>query len=762
MSKIALSMIIKDDSEAQLLERCLPTIMPYVDKLFVTGTNTPDDKIKAIVDKYEGSYSFFKWVKSFEKARNYALSQIPDSYDYIMWCDADDMWEGAENISKAIAEMEKRKLTGIYFDYNYEIGVDGDVRIKHPRERIVKNGYYEWKGHLHETLVPKREVENGYFKDIVVNHYPPESAKEGALVRNLEILEQMYKDEGDNHDPRTEFYLARNLFDVDQADRAYELFTDYLKHSGWDEERAEAHHYMALTLIAKGKMAEAIDHLLISVKEAPLIPTWYITLAYTYTFRQEWDKATHFARLFVNTPQPNTSIVQTPINDEMRYYETIFNIAMGKQKIDEAVETARELVNRIPNRKDYHERLAVVTRIKQLTDVTKGLARVIEELDESGEAEKIQAMLNVLPKSIEDNAYASELRQKYGQPTIWPSKSIVYYTGMSFEEWSPKSLKTGLGGSETAVVQLAKTWRSLGYTVTVYGNHGGNEGVYEGVQYLNHYKFNPRDTFDVLISWRTPQLADYGIKCRKLFIDLHDVPNQNEFTKDRLKAIDAIFVKSQYHRNLLPDIPDDKFVIVTNGVDPKLEPKKIEKIGNKIIWASSYDRGLHYVLHQWNKIKTAIPDATLDVYYGWNLFDVAWKNNPERMAWKTQIDELMKQDGITHHGRVGHKELLKAKASARIHYYPTDFEEIDCISVRESALVQCVPVTSDYAALKEKAYGVRVSGDPRSEKTQDAMADKVIELLSNHDTLTTLATDGQIEAKKETWMSVGKKWLNQT
>jgi len=69
MSKIALSMIIKDDSEAQLLERCLPTIMQYVDKLFVTGTNTPDDKIKAIVGKYEGSYSVFKWVKSFEKAR---------------------------------------------------------------------------------------------------------------------------------------------------------------------------------------------------------------------------------------------------------------------------------------------------------------------------------------------------------------------------------------------------------------------------------------------------------------------------------------------------------------------------------------------------------------------------------------------------------------------------------------------------------------------------------------------------------------------
>ena len=44
----------------------------------------------------------------------------------------------------------------------------------------------------------------------------------------------------------------------------------------------------------------------------------------------------------------------------------------------------------------------------------------------------------------------------------WARGSIVYYTGRSLEAWGPESLETGgLGGSETAVLQLAKHWVQL-------------------------------------------------------------------------------------------------------------------------------------------------------------------------------------------------------------------------------------------------------------------------------------------------------------
>ncbi len=77
----------------------------------------------------------------------------------------------------------------------------------------------------------------------------------------------------------------------------------------------------------------------------------------------------------------------------------------------------------------------------------------------------------------------------------------------------------------------------------------------------------------------------------------------------------------------------------------------------RIIWSSSYDRGLDILLKMWPDIKKAVPEAELHVFYGWQLFEFFYRNNPERMAWMGKVNELMKQDGVTHHGRVPQHEL---------------------------------------------------------------------------------------------------------
>lgn len=88
---------------------------------------------------------------------------------------------------------------------------------------------------------------------------------------------------------------------------------------------------------------------------------------------------------------------------------------------------------------------------------------------------------------------------------------------------------------------------------------------------------------------------------------------------------------------------------------------------------SSYDRYLDIVLWIWPKIKEQLPDATLDICYGWDLFLKAYANNPERMKWKDKLDELMKQPGITHHGRIGQDKMRKLRKKMDIWIYPTYF-----------------------------------------------------------------------------------------
>ena len=60
---------------------------------------------------------------------------------------------------------------------------------------------------------------------------------------------------------------------------------------------------------------------------------------------------------------------------------------------------------------------------------------------------------------------------------------------------------------------------------------------------------------------------------------------------------------------------------------------------HKIFYGSSYDRGLMHLLLMWKEIKKEIPDATLEIYYGWKLFQSFYANNPERMKWKANMEK---------------------------------------------------------------------------------------------------------------------------
>ena len=184
---------------------------------------------------------------------------------------------------------------------------------------------------------------------------------------------------------------------------------------------------------------------------------------------------------------------------------------------------------------------------------------------------------------------------------------------------------------------------------------------------------------------------------------------------------------------------------------------------HQLIWQSSYDRGLQWLLEMWPEIKKQVPEVTLRIFYGWNLFDFIHSNNPERQAWKKKMNQLMEQDGITHVGRVGHKELQKALEESGIWAYPTDFTEISCISAMRAQIGGAIPVVSDYAALKETVqYGVKVPLDEpykcRTKEWQEIYISNLVEWLDPkkqekiRDEMMTWAKS------KFAWSEVAKSW----
>lgn len=180
---------------------------------------------------------------------------------------------------------------------------------------------------------------------------------------------------------------------------------------------------------------------------------------------------------------------------------------------------------------------------------------------------------------------------------------------------------------------------------------------------------------------------------------------------------------------------------------------------HKLFYGSSYDRGLQHLLKMWPQIKEAYPDAELHVCYGWNMFDKAYANNPERMAWKDRMNKMMEHGGIVHHGRLSKEELRKVQEQCGIWAYPTDFQETCCITAMDCQLLGVVPVTIKLAALDETVQsGVKIDGDIYDEETQEEYLKQLLELMGNKERWEFEQQEGKKWAKEWSWESVADKW----
>lgn len=339
----------------------------------------------------------------------------------------------------------------------------------------------------------------------------------------------------------------------------------------------------------------------------------------------------------------------------------------------------------------------------------------------------------------------------------WEKNSIVYYVGNRKVPLTPNALKEGTSGSYTALIYLCREWVKLGRKVTVYAPCDGKAGNYDGVEYVEHYKFNPEDQFDTLIIFQHAYILPLQVKARKICFEWQDIYHDKTQPKNKLDKIDVIFSKSQYQRQLMNFLPDEKFVIVTNGIDPSVSQLSDNKKNPyKLIYASRYYRGLENMLeHGWPIIKKEIPEAQLHIYYGF-VFREMGKDNEK---WRHKMIKLMEQDGVFDHGMIAQEDLIKEKSTASIHYYGGTYPEVDCISIRESAAVGCVPVTTTCGVFAEKKYCVLVEGEPTAQETQEALAYKVVDLLKNPEQLSQIREQFMELAQQETWDKIALKWL---
>jgi predicted O-linked N-acetylglucosamine transferase (SPINDLY family)/glycosyltransferase involved in cell wall biosynthesis len=316
----------------------------------------------------------------------------------------------------------------------------------------------------------------------------------------------------------------------------------------------------------------------------------------------------------------------------------------------------------------------------------------------------LKAALDALPLVLHSHPAVSGLRNTNFVKTGSSGKDLVFFCLPTDEIWNPRTARTkGIGGSEEAVIWLSRLLHQRGWNVTVYAYCGAREEDFDGISWKPYWMWNHRDKQNVTVIWRYPQFTSYPINSDKVIVDLHDVAPEGEFTPERLQRIHRIFVKSSFHRSLFPHIPDEKFVIIPNGIDTELFEDNADRDPLLLINTSSADRSLEAFVDCFEEIKKQVPNAKAQWAYGWGVWDSFYSSDAQKLQWKTRMQERMKELGVEERGRIGHDEIAQLYHKANIFAYPSEFTEIDCISLSKAMAAGAIPVTTDFSAMGEKS-----------------------------------------------------------
>lgn len=306
---------------------------------------------------------------------------------------------------------------------------------------------------------------------------------------------------------------------------------------------------------------------------------------------------------------------------------------------------------------------------------------------------------------------------------------FIFVSAPTFEPWSWRNPDTkGIGGSETSHIEMARRLAERGHEVVSYApSNVGEEIGPGGVLWKRFDRIDFTEACDAWIVYRAPYLADY-LTHPNVWLICQDVDYQmdgNELTDERAVKFSRIVALCKTHGQYLKyahPVVKDRVCVSSNGIKRELiesifaDPP--ERNPHRLMYASSPDRGLEYLLKIFGRAREIVSDLELHVFYGFNNMDkVAVMENKTGKAArdiKASILKGMEQPGVVHHGRLPQAELLREWFQSAIWCHASNFTETSCITSMDAQACGAIPITNPTWAVAENVmHGVFVQGDVR-------------------------------------------------
>lgn len=257
----------------------------------------------------------------------------------------------------------------------------------------------------------------------------------------------------------------------------------------------------------------------------------------------------------------------------------------------------------------------------------------------------------------------------------------------------------GMTGTELGFLRVTEELRKLGHEVDTF---------------VGDAQMNPAwDGYDACLNWNEPNLF-IGSKCKRKV--LYQMLNDFSFVKPGFDEwVDHYVGVSRKHADYVAEHSGTvgKWSVVVLGCDPELYTR--ENVPGRVVYCSSPDRGLHWLLSIWPDIKQAVPEAHLKVFYHWSqdgLLGIEEGSvSPQGGPYHKHILELaqrcryikhamqeLKPLGVEWVGSVSRERMVKEWSEASVLAYPCDpvaFSEGFSVSILEAHASWTAPVITD-------------------------------------------------------------------
>lgn len=348
---------------------------------------------------------------------------------------------------------------------------------------------------------------------------------------------------------------------------------------------------------------------------------------------------------------------------------------------------------------------------------------------------------------------------------------IVFVTGsvlstQGFHAHTPR--ERALGGSESALIAVARALAATGHAVAVYCNCD-KPGMYEGVSYHSNRAFAVSNRLyapPLLIVARFDRFLYPPTRAGQKILWIQDILNCALYAdSDKAKChFDYLFALSDYQKKDWKEtyrLSDSQILVTRNGFEPESFSETDAPKKPQIIFASRPSRGLREALLVFAELRKQRPD--LELVIGTYTQE---KNLEDDEELKPFLAELA-QPGVRFLRGLSKPQLARELQASLFMLYPnTSFLETSCMAAIEAMAAGCPVVTSSRGALPETVVdgkgGIVVPMPENPDRLVELLIQASLSLLKDETLLKRLSLSARKRAfDNYRWDTIAAQWMQQ-